>query len=98
MNRELAYKVQMLPANVRNSRVACETALLKSGWPQEMLEHDLAEAMRWASSHCIVQAQEKSRRTREAKKQKVKGDDALDMMFASVGADPTSIPRRNGGF
>jgi len=94
MNRELAYKVQMLPANIRNSRVACEAELLKSGWPCNVLKNDLSEAMRWASSHCIVQAQEKSRRTREAKKLKVKGDDALDMMFASVGADPASIPRK----
>lgn len=95
MNMELAYKIQMLPATVRTSRSACETKLLMSGWPRDVLERDLSEAMRWASSHCIVAAQEKSRRTREARKNKIKGDDALDQMFASAGADPTSIPRRN---
>ncbi|MBA2525936.1 MAG: hypothetical protein H0V18_09170 [Pyrinomonadaceae bacterium] len=94
MNKELAYKVQMLPANVWKSRSACETKLLMSGWPKEVLERDLSEAMRWAESHRLVVAQAKLRRTREQKKQKVQGDDALDAMFVSAGAAPASIPRR----
>jgi hypothetical protein len=94
MNMELAYKVQMLPAKVRNDRSICERELLQRGWSLATLKDDLDAAMRWANSHCVVVAQEKSRQTRETKKQKIRGDDALDLMFASAGVDPTSIPRR----
>lgn len=94
MNYELAHKCQMLPANIRKSRSNAFTTLAKSGWPISVLDTDLDEAMSWANSHCMVQQQEKARRTRAAKKERLRGDDALDMMFASAGADPTEIPRK----
>lgn len=94
MNMELAYKVQMLPVKVRNDRSICERELLQRGWPRSVLKDDLDAAMRWANSHCVVASQEKSRRTRETKKTKLRGDDALDLMFSSVGANPQTIPRR----
>lgn len=94
MNRELAFKCQMLPANIRKSRSSSYAQLARSGWAIADLDRDLDSALNWANSHCLVQSQEKSRKTRAAKKQKLRGDDALDAMFASVGADPTEIPRK----
>lgn len=92
MDMALAYRVQMLPAKTRASRSETYYALRKSGWPQELLDREIDSAISWANSHCMTVQQEKFRKTRAAKKTKLKGDDALDQMFRSVGADPNEIP------
>lgn len=91
VNMELAYKVQMLPASIRESRSLLETKLLGSGWPRDILERDLPGAMRWASSHCLTQSQEKTRRTRAHKKTILKGNAAVEAMFGAAGVKPDEI-------
>lgn len=91
MNMELAYKVQMLPAKIRESRTMCETMLLKSGWPRDVIDRDIAWAISWANSHCLTKNQEKQRRARARNKEILKGNDAVEAMFASAGITPNEI-------
>jgi hypothetical protein len=95
MNTLLAYKVQMFPAVVRKSRVQVINRLLNAGWSQDEIDNNVDSAIAWANSQCLVANQEKLRKSRQAKKQKVRGDDALDAMFSACGADPSEIPLRN---
>jgi hypothetical protein len=96
MNLELAYRCQMLPKSALNSRSTAERELLKAGWSQEVLGAELNAALSWARSQRLVADQEKSRRTRANKKTILKGNDAVEAMFASVGVDADHIiPNQN---
>jgi len=94
VNRELAYRIQMMTAKARGSRTVVVTALLRSGWPKDVVDRDVDQALSWANSYCLTQQQEKVRRQRAARKERVRSDDALDAMFAAAGADPADIPRK----
>lgn len=91
MNLELAYRCQMLPKAALNSRSTAERELLKSGWSQEVLGAELDYALSWAKSQQLVAGQERSRKKRAHKKTILKGNDAVEAMFASVGVDADHI-------
>lgn len=95
MNRELAYRCQMLLDKDLNSRTFAVTALLKTGWSQEVIDNDIDEALAWARSQRLTAKQEKYRRSRADKKAILKGNDAVEAMFASVGVAPEKITPRN---
>jgi hypothetical protein len=61
---------------------------------QSVLERDIDRAISWARSQCLVARQEKSRRTREQKKTTLKGNDAVEAMFAAVGCAPDEILKK----
>lgn len=96
MNYELAHKIQMFTQAVRASRTQTYTKLMLAGWQQDVVERGLDEALAWANTHCLVEKQKKELEARARRKTKLKGDDALDLMFTSVGADPNEIPRKAG--
>ncbi len=85
LNKELAYRCQMMKAVTLSSRLLAETELLRCGWPQDVLANDLDGALAWARSQILVAKQEKLRKARKAKKET--SDQALERMFAAVGFD-----------
>ena len=84
MNMQLAYRVQMFPATIRGSRTSVVEELLKAGWRRDEIDADVDSAIAWANSHCLVTKQERLRKARQAKKEKVRGDDAFDAMIAAA--------------
>ena len=94
MDKVLAYRCQMLPQEVRKSRTLSVQALLNVGWERERVEMGIDSALAWANSHVLSVKQEKYRKSRHQKK--LKNDDALDLMFTSMGHDPADIPSRDG--
>lgn len=91
---ELAYRCQMLSEKALANRVLAVQALLNAGWKQDVINDSIDAALSWARSQRLTAKQEKYRRTRQANKSKLKNDDALDVMFSSMGSDPAEIPRR----
>lgn len=91
---ELAYRCQMMSEKLLKSRAFAISELLKSGWQRDVVDQDIDAALSWARSQRLTAKQEKYRRARQVKKSKLKNDDALDVMFSSMGADPAEIPRR----
>lgn len=89
VNKELAYRCQMMKGATLSSRLLAETELLRCGWPQDVLTRDLDGALAWARSQILVAKQEKLRRQRKTKKEK--GDEALERMFAAAGVSPEKI-------
>jgi hypothetical protein len=96
MDINLAHRCARLPESVRGSRTKAYFALLNAGWNKDLPDRDLDAALAWAGSQVLTAKQEKFRRQRSAKKEHLKADDALDLMFRAAGADPTGIPRRKG--
>ena len=94
MNRALAYRVQMMPATVRESSTKVVTALLNCGWPQDEINEGVDGAIAWANSHCMTARQDKLRRSLQMKKDKLSSADALDVMFTASGVDPHTIPAK----
>jgi len=52
MDNLLRYRVQMLPAGIRNSRHRAVSTLSSAGWSKELLEREIDEAVRWAIQVC----------------------------------------------
>jgi len=94
MDQDLAYRCQMLPDYVRKSRTLSVQALLNAGWERQRVEMGIDSALAWANSYVLSDKQEKYRKSRHQRN--LKNDDALDLMFTSMGHDPADIPSRNG--
>jgi hypothetical protein len=62
MNMELAYRCQMLSANVISSRSAAERELLKTGWSQAVLESDIESALSEGNAAGLIAACRKGKR------------------------------------
>lgn len=96
MNRELAYRCQMLTPKTLKSLSETETALLKAGWSKEVLKADLHSAMAWARSQINASRQAKAYKTRAFKQSLPSAEEDLQAVFATAGVDPRSIPVRRG--
>jgi hypothetical protein len=88
----LRYRCAQMPERLRKSRVLAVTALLNAGWSCELVEREIDDALAWA--RLLVHKQDKYRRRRAARKERLKSDDALDALFVRMGHDPADIPRK----